>query len=85
MTIRNGNPGDIVYMNYGFGPQAKILKRKDHTLSRTSKEARGIYYTVIVQEDFNLWRKGDQTDVRAKSLTREKRHRLRSSQQLREE
>jgi hypothetical protein len=72
MTIRNGEEGDLVWMNYGAGPKARILERHNFTNSRTAKEARGIYYTVKIEEDLAGWYEGDQTVVRGKSLTRHK-------------
>lgn len=69
MTIRNGRPGDIVYLNHGFGAKAVIVGKRDLRLIRPH---RGIFYTLKILEDKGVHRVGNETDQRALTLARDR-------------
>lgn len=67
MTIRNGRPGDIVYLNHGHGARAEIVGKLDF---RNARPFLAIYYTVKILEAKGVYGVGDSTDQRALTLSR---------------
>lgn len=69
MTIRNGRPGDIVYLNHGYGAKAVVVGKLD---LRHARPHRGIFYTLKILEERGVYRVGNKTDQRALTLSRDR-------------
>ena len=74
IRVHNAEPGTFVWVAYGRGPKAVVIKRLDLRKNRTHLDylmgrVRGIYYKVEILENQWSWAKGRIIILRAMTLS----------------
>lgn len=70
MAIHNAESGDIVWLNIGTGPRARILYRKHPKQTWREYQTRYIFYRVVVLDNQAPYSKGEVLNARGASMKR---------------